>query len=770
MVDLAQGQGCRDQRQRRVITIRGAVQGVGFRPFVYQWARQIGITGWIANTSFGVIIEAEGPEIQLREFVQGIALHAPPLARIESLTEERVKAVGYQGFVIRESQAQAGESVSIVPDLSICADCTRELLEPSDRRFRYPFINCTNCGPRFTIIRDIPYDRPLTTMDAFPMCPDCDHEYHDPMDRRFHAQPDACAQCGPELSWLESDHQSTGNESSLEQAAQALLTGKIVAIKGLGGFHLACLADDDQAVLELRQRKHRWGKPLAVMMSDVEMVRQYCQLSQVEEELLCSQRRPIVLLAKSGQALAPSVSPGVSELGVMLPYTPLHLLLTQAVQRPLVMTSGNLSEEPLCKDNDEAQQRLAAIADAFLMHNRGIESRCDDSLMRVFDEAPLMLRRARGYAPEPFFLDQDGPDLLAAGPEQKNTFCLVKGRKAILSPHLGDLDNTATMDHYIEMLGKLSRLFRVSPQVVACDLHPGYGATQYAKTMVGVELVEVQHHHAHIAACMAEHHLQGPVIGVAYDGTGLGSDGTIWGGELLIANLTGFTRAASLAPTPLPGGDQAIRHPARMAAAYLTDHLGLMEAEWPEPLRRAIGSNAALLEHQIKTGLNSPLSSSMGRLFDGVGALLGNCTRASYEGQAAVELETLAARGDHPPYPFQLDEAGDRTVVSVTPIMAAILDDLNRGIDRSVIAARFHATVAAFTLDLCLKISQDTGIRIVCLGGGVWQNRRLLSATVVGLRQLGLTPYWAQMVPINDGGIAFGQAAVARARRGPLSV
>ncbi len=770
MAELANREGRGEALGRRIITIRGAVQGVGFRPFIYQWAHKIGVRGWVANTSFGVMIEAEGSDVQLDAFVAGIPLHAPRLAKLEELATNRADPLGYTDFIIRESRAQAGESVTIVPDLSICPDCARELFDPSDRRYHYPFINCTNCGPRFTIIRDTPYDRPLTTMAPFPMCPSCDDEYHDPMDRRFHAQPDACPLCGPKLAYVEGAVQVIGNEISLERTVRALLAGKIVALKGLGGFHLACLADDESVVDELRRRKHRLGKPLAVMMTGMEMVRQYCQFSQSEEELLSSQRRPIVLLSKGMPQLAPSAAPGVSELGVMLPYTPMHMLLLQAVQRPLVMTSGNLSEEPLCKDNEEALERLAQIADAFLMHDRGIESRCDDSVIRLVSDRPLMLRRARGYAPEPFFLDHDGPDLLAVGPEQKSAFCLVKGRKAILSPHLGDLGNVATNDHYLEMLSRHSRLFRVSPQIVACDLHPGYAATQYAKSLAGVDLIEVQHHHAHIAACMAEHHLPGPVIGVAYDGTGYGSDGTVWGGEILIADLAQFTRAASLAATPLPGSERAIRHPVRMAAAYLTHHLGLGQAEWPQALRTAIGPSAALIERQIRTGLNSPPTSSMGRLFDGVGALLGFCAQASYEGQAAVELETLAAPGEHPPYPYQLAEQDGRTVVLLATIFGAILADLSDGVAPGTIAARFHATVVAFTLDLCRQISQDTGIPTVCLGGGVWQNRRLLTETVRGLRQQGLHPYWSQMIPINDGGVAFGQAAVARARRGLASV
>jgi len=761
------------------VHITGIVQGVGFRPFVYNLATRLGLKGWVRNTSAGVDIEAEGEEATLREFLRLLRDSAPPLARIDSLTFVWRGPNGrFSTFEILHSEAQPAAFQPISPDVSICADCLRELFDPTDRRYRYPFINCTNCGPRFTIIQDIPYDRPNTTMAVFSLCPDCQREYADPTDRRFHAQPVACPRCGPKV-WLEmadSEIRSQNDDAILE-TRRLLLEGKIVAIKGLGGFHLACDATNPQAVAELRRRKLRLDKPFALMMPDLQTVERHCFLSQAERELLTSAARPIVLLSRRPESnIADEVAPHQRTLGVMLPYTPLHYLLFVAPHHqpltfdlpPLVMTSGNLAEEPIATVNDDARQRLSSLADAFLMHNREIHMRCDDSVVRWIGdqgaETIYPIRRSRGYAPFPLKLPWNAPPLLASGAELKNTFCLTHENYAFLSHHIGDMENYETLRSFEEGVQHFERLFRVQPVALACDLHPDYLATRYALARAEREnlpLVRVQHHHAHIAACMAEHGLDGsrPVIGLACDGTGYGEDGAIWGGEILLSDYRSFQRLAHLEYFPLPGGDAAIRKPARTALALLWA-LGL---EWDEALPAVAefcASDRTLLRTQLEKRLNTPPASSLGRLFDAAAALTGVRQTVNYEAQAAIEFEAWVDSTEGGAYPFGLDQAEIR----LRAAFEALIGDVLAGVALPKIAARFHNGLAEVFRVAVKRFAAETGIYEVVLSGGVWQNITLLRRTLALLQEEGFVVYLHQKVPTNDGGLALGQAAVAAAR------
>jgi hydrogenase maturation protein HypF len=779
------------------LKITGIVQGVGFRPFIFALAKRYDLSGWVRNTSEGVDIEVDGAPGQIQGFIHAVQNEAPPLSKIDSFEVEQRPANGYLGFNIKQSLAIQGAFQPVSPDVSICPDCLKELFDPTDRRYRYPFINCTNCGPRFTIIEDIPYDRPNTTMASFRMCDPCLEEYSDPADRRFHAQPIACPDCGPQV-WLEMDHGMASNGNHTRQAlkgdsaileAQALLAdGKIIAIKGLGGFHLACDATNARAVGELRRRKLRVDKPFALMMPDLETVKQHCLVSPAEEELLTSRERPIVLLRmRPDSSVSNLVAPCQHHLGVMLPYTPLHYLLfatpaqggnpSVELADALVMTSGNLSEEPICTDNDEARQHLDSLADAFLMHDRPIRIRCDDSVMRVFPadsttstgDAPFPIRRSRGYAPFPIRLPWEGPSALAAGAELKNTFCFTRDRYAFISHHIGDLENFETLQSFEDGIRHFELLFHIRPQLLAYDLHPNYLATRYALARAeaeGLPAVGVQHHHAHIAACMAENAVQAEqaVIGVAFDGTGYGEDGAIWGGEFLLSTYRDFHRLAHLAYMPLPGGDAAVRKPARTALAYLWQ-AGL---EW-EP---ELSSVAALcmeertaLRGQLQHAINTPLTSSMGRLFDAVSALIGVRQRVNYEAQAAVELEALVDLLENSTYPFeyQSDQAGGAASLSVdpAPLLQAVLADMQRHASQSVISARFHNGIAQMVLDVCSLIRSQYGVQMVALSGGVWQNITLFTKTIRLLSSAGFVVLAHQKIPANDGGLSLGQAAVA---------
>jgi hydrogenase maturation protein HypF len=716
--------------ERRRFRARGIVQGVGFRPFVHRLAGEAGIAGFVLNDGQGVVIEAEGT--RLDDFAAELVRQAPPLARIVSLTAERLAPLGETSFRILASEPTAG-TAAIPPDVATCPDCLRELFDPADRRHRYPFVNCTQCGPRFTIVRAVPYDRPNTTMAGFPLCADCRHEYEDPSDRRFHAEPIACPACGPRLSM------------PLEEAAAVLTGGGILAIKGLGGYHLACDAANEQAVARLRARKRREEKPFALMTDRVEPL---AAPSPAEWELLSAPERPIVLLRRRVDApVALSVAPGSPRLGVMLPYTPLHHLLCHDVGGALVMTSGNLSDEPISYEDDEARARLGDVADAFLAHDRPIHRRCEDSVWTAGGPSGsarngFPIRRSRGYAPSslPLSVPARAP-LVAVGAELKSTFCVANGAEAFLSPHLGDLDSEPSARAFREDLELYLSMLGVEPEAVACDLHPDYLSTTWAHES-DLPVVEVQHHHAHAAACLAEHGEEGPALALVFDGTGYGTDGTLWGAELLRCDLEDFERLTWLDPVPLPGGEAAIRAPWRLAAVHL-ERAGL-----PVPWERW-----GIVRESLK--VNAPLSSGMGRLFDAAAALLGVREHVTYEGQAAIELEHLA--GDVPAEPYRW------TFGDGTALIARCHADLEHGRPAEQIAAAFHETIAAAAAQACARAR---GPDTVVLSGGTFQNLRLLDSTARRLESLGLRVLTHRLVPPNDGGISYGQAAVAARRLG----
>ncbi len=762
---------------RRQITLRGVVQGVGFRPFVFNLAERLGLTGWVRNHSGGVDVEVEGAAEVVQQFILALCTEAPPLARIESIEAHEAGPVGYTGFEIRPSETQTDRYQLILPDVATCPDCLREIFDPENRRYRYPFTNCTHCGPRFTILADLPYDRANTTMRVFPMCADCRREYDDPRNRRFHAQPNACPACGPQLQIISASHvdgvagtQPAGFDSQrdvISQAVGLLRQGRILAIKGLGGFQLVCDALNPQAVQTLRQRKRRPHKPFALMMPTVEAVWRHCLLSPAAEALLCSPQAPIVLLPwRDDSTVAPQVAPHQGTLGVMLPYTPLHHLLLHDWGGPLVMTSGNMSEEPIAADNHEALQRLSALADVFLLHNRDIYARYDDSVWFLPASGPQPIRRARGYAPAPITLPFDCAQILAAGADLKNTFCLTRDCYAFLSPHIGDMENLETLAHFERTVELYKHLFRIEPTAIACDAHPDYTTTRYARqTANGTgQPIAVQHHHAHLAACLADNGRrpeQGPVIGVIMDGTGYGPDGHIWGGEWLIGDYSDYRRAAHLEYLPLPGGDAATRQPWRIALSYLYTLLG-DPAGWVVPT----GISPAMLYQQLDRHLNCPLTSSMGRLFDAVSALLGVCTETSYEAQAAIELEHIAhgaSQDAHCPsaYPFELDLVGECWQVRLRALFAALRDEVQAGVPVNEMAARFHRTVAEMIVRVCRQLAAQTGLNEVALSGGCFQNRLLLDLTVLALHQAGFHVLLHCQVPCNDGGISLGQAVVA---------
>jgi hydrogenase maturation protein HypF len=709
--------------ERRRFRVRGVVQGVGFRPFVYGLARRHGLSGFVLNDGQGVVIEAEGSPHTLDRFAAELALEAPALARVDSVVAEPAALLGERGFRIDASK-QSGRTALVPPDVATCEDCLGELFDPADRRYRYPFINCTQCGPRFTIVRGVPYDRANTTMAGFDMCADCRREYDDPDDRRFHAEPIACPACGPQLSM------------PLEEAVELLRRGAIVTVKGLGGYHLACDAGNERAVARLRARKHREEKPFALMAADPELV---AEVTDAQWRLLRSPERPIVLLQRTRCPSAPvahAVAPGRSWLGVMLPYTPLHHLLCTEFGRPLVMTSGNRSDEPIAYEEEDARHRLAGIADSFLEHDRPIHRRCEDSVVR----ADFPVRRSRGYTPTalPLPLAAARP-IVAAGAELKATFCVARGHEAFLSAHLGDLDSELAyrafrtdLELYLEMLG-------VEPDVVAHDLHPEYLSTKWALEQ-DAELVGIQHHHAHAAACLAEHSEQGPALALVFDGTGYGTDGTLWGGELLRCDLASFERLAHLEPIPLPGGEAAIREPWRVAAVYLE------RAGRPVPFERW-----QVVRQSLK--VNAPLASGMGRLFDAVAALLGVCDEITYEGQAAIELEQLAGEVEAAPYPWRFGDAAS--------LVAACHEDVAARRPRAQIAAAFHESVATAAAEACAGAAEP---RTVVLSGGSFQNLRLLRSTQRRLERLGFRVLSHRHVPPNDGGVSYGQAAVAARR------
>ncbi|MDN5347440.1 MAG: hydrogenase maturation protein HypF [Clostridia bacterium] len=762
---MAKGAGApKEGRQERVcyrLTVQGIVQGIGFRPFVYRLAQKMALGGTVYNSSNGTVIEVEGNKERVTAFLREILERPPRLARISGWTVEEIAPTGKTTFYISTSKNSREQTVTLPPDLAVCPECRREVEDPADRHYAYPFTNCTNCGPRFTIIYELPYDRMQTAMRHFNMCPECAAEYENPGDRRFHAQPVACPRCGPRIQLVDNSGRPVEGDP-VKAAAQLLRQGAIVAVKGLGGFHLAADATDEQAVLKLRARKSRLAKPFAVMARDLEVVAKYCYLSPQEAELLNSTAAPIVLLRRrQGTGLAPQVAPGLSTLGVMLPYTPLHLLLLKAGPELLVMTSANPSDLPLVKDNEVALVHLRSLADYFLWHDRPIVNRCDDSVVAVRLGEPHFYRRSRGYVPQPLEVPvPDGPVMLATGGDLKNVFCLLKGNQAYLSQHIGDLGNLETQAAFRESLERFKKLLGVEPGAVVCDLHPGYYSRRLAGEL-GLRVVEVQHHHAHMASCLAENGVSGEVIGVIFDGTGFGLDGAIWGGEFFTGSLQSFSRQLHFRYFPLPGGDRGVRWPWYMAVSLLNS-LGPEGENFARKLFSSQGKNLEIVLEMLRRRFHTIPTSSVGRLFDAVAALTGICLENKYDGQAAVELEEAAlAHGGLSgldPYPFLLREGE----IDPLPVIQAICRDLSRGARVEEIAARFHSTIIRAVAEGVKLIAGKTGISKVALSGGVWHNTILLEGTYRELAGHGFKVYIHRQVPTNDGGLSLGQAAVAR--------
>jgi len=794
------------------IHITGIVQGVGFRPFVFGLASRYGFLGWVRNTSAGVDIQVDGHKDQLAGFVQALQKDHPPLARLDSLEVDDCPPGGFTGFEIIHSEPIPGAFIPISPDVSICEDCLSEMLDPVDRRYLYPFINCTNCGPRFTIIDDIPYDRPKTSMAPFEMCEFCRTEYQNPLDRRFHAQPVACPECGPHV-WLELSGQPSPKwhrQDAVSEAQIRLARGEILAIKGLGGFHLACDATNPEAVSELRRRKLRIDKAFAIMMPDIKAVEQHCLVNREERQLLCAHQRPIVLLDRKPRSpIAAAVAPNQNTLGVMLPYTPLHYLLFTPGEsvdcsplESLVMTSGNLSEEPIAFTNEKAREHLNSLADAFLMNNREIRIRCDDSVYRIVGgpdileqnrtesisgnlprtrSHPYPFRRSRGYAPDPLNLPWEVEQpVLAVGPELKNTFCLTRGKYAFLSHHIGDMENYETLESFQEGIIHYQKIFKIEPEILACDLHPDYLSTRYAHNRAessGMPIYPIQHHHAHIAACMADNSLSGeqPVIGVSFDGTGYGDDDAVWGGEFLVADYQGYYRYAHLDYTPLPGGDSATRNPGRIALAQLW-HAGIRWDDNLPPVKELCSDEKTLLHSMLENDINCPRTSSIGRLFDAVSALSGQCFRVNYEGQAAIEFEVVADPEVNEAYNFQIKKPqtnGNEIIpnlerlnsnplrIDPSVMFAEMVNDIHNQGSIPFISAKFHNGLTNTIAEICSMIRDEYQLSEVALSGGVWQTMTLLRKSIATLERLDFTVYIHRQVPANDGGLALGQAVIA---------
>jgi len=759
---------------RRGVAVCGVVQGVGFRPFVYRLAKEEGLTGSIGNDTDGVTIEIEGPEERVEAFLKRLRDEMPPLARIDSIAVRELAAIGEIDFRIVQSEVRGQVSTGIPADAATCADCLRELLDPADRRYRYPFLNCTNCGPRYTITRRIPYDRPQTSMAQFTMCAACQAEYDDPGNRRFHAQPNACWQCGPRVWLVDRDGAAISVDDPVAECVERLAAGAIMAIKGIGGFHLSVDATNDIAVTRLRERKHRYGKPLAVMVRDLAAAREFCAMTMAEETLMQTSARPIVLARKrEGCGIAEAVAPGIPWLGVFLPYAPLqHLLFASGRLNALVMTSANLSEEPIAIDNDEALARLGTIADAFLMHDREILQRCDDSVAAIVNGAPQLIRRARGFVPLAVGLPIDAPPLLAVGGHLKNVFALARGRFVYQSQHLGDLENLTGLEFFKESLEHLMHTFEIEPRTVVHDLHPGYLSTEWAKRWArerGLELLAVQHHHAHVAGCMAEHGLTGRAIGLALDGTGYGTDGKIWGGEVLISRLDGFERFAHLEYVPMPGGDAAVREPWRMALGALHGAGFNVSSEEMLVLLGAKERDVRVLRQMMERGLNSPLTSSCGRLFDAVAAVVLGRRRVDYEAQAAIELEGVAVDESDDEAGYRMELVGGDWAARVPVAIRAVelwkelLTDLRKRVCKPLISARFHAGVANGFVKAATMARAVTGLGQVVLSGGCMHNRRLARLLRVKLLAEGFEVFQHVQVSPGDGGLSYGQAAVAAA-------
>ena len=752
----------------KTIEINGIVQGVGFRPFVYRLAQKYHLSGDVGNTAFGVMIHVQGSPDRITSFMRDIEHAAPPLAHIIKMVDYPAPLRSGSDFSISPSRPDQSATTLISPDISICEDCTKELTDSKDRRFGYPFINCTNCGPRYTIIDNIPYDRANTTMKAFLMCPSCQAEYDDPTNRRFHAQPNACDVCGPHVMLCNNIGEAITTKVPVDMAAEMLKRGSILAIKGIGGYHLAVDATNENAVKRLRKRKKREEKPLAIMACDIDAAKRFAKISAKEETLLLSHRKPIVLVEKKEpNRIAHEVAPRNNYFGVMLPYTPLHCLILSRGFEALVMTSGNLSDEPIAIDNEEAVERLSGIADYFLMHNRDIKWGCDDSIVRSVLENMYPIRRSRGYVPEPVVLKKKVPPILACGGEIKNTICLTKGKNAFLSQHLGDLENVAAYDFYRATIQQLKHLLGIKPEIIACDMHPNYFSARYAAEQKernkDITVITVQHHHAHIAGVMAENHLTGPVIGLAFDGTGWGPDHTIWGGEVLIVDEKGYTRMGHLETLPMPGAAAAIKEPWRMAVSYLYHTFGEDFITLDLPLfRRIAPENINLMVQMMKQKINSPLTSSLGRLFDGISAICGIREYSSFEGQAAMAVE-MAASGDNAQVYDYKWALNSHYIIQISPVIRQVTGDLIKGVSVGVICQRFHNTLVHLFTRLCGQIRKDTGINQVALSGGVFQNVLLFKGMLAALHNMEFEVHAHTQVPANDGGISLGQAWIAAA-------
>jgi hydrogenase maturation protein HypF len=755
------------------VAIRGAVQGVGFRPFIYRLATELGVSGWVNNSPQGVFIEIEGDKQRLDNFLLRVEKEKPPRSFIQSLESSFLDPKGYSAFEIRESDG-AGEKVALVlPDIAVCADCLRDVFDPSNRRYLYPFTNCTNCGPRFSIIEALPYDRANTTMKKFVMCAECVEEYGNPLDRRFHAQPNACPKCGPNLElWDSQGRVQSSRHQALLAATDSIREGRIVAVKGLGGFHLVVDARSDKAVSELRDRKRREEQPFALMYPSLKMIKEDCEVSEVEERLLLSPESPIVLLKRkkvyprSRSPNPQSVAPGNPCLGVMLPYTPLHRLLVAKLGFPVVATSGNLSDEPICIDECEALRRLDGVADLFLIHDRQIARHVDDSIARVMMGREMVLRRARGYAPLPVRLAQKLPALLATGAHLKNAVAISAGGEVFVSQHIGDLETPQAFDAFRRVISDFERLYEVRPEAVACDAHPDYLSTKFAEE-TGLFARHVQHHIAHVVSCMAENEIEGPALGVAWDGSGYGNDGTIWGGEFLRVDDSSYQRVARLRACRLPGGEKAIKEPRRAAIGLLYEIFGdeLFTMDGLEPIRAFTLQERALLKEILKKRINSPITSSVGRLFDAVASIAGVRQITKFEGQGAMELE-FALDGFHTDetYPARLGEEDQQSAIIVDwePMTVGVINDIRRGIPAGIVSAKFHNTMAESIVAVARRVGEER----VALSGGCFQNKYLTERAVRRLRDEGFRPYWHQRVPPNDGGIALGQiVAAARALR-----
>jgi hydrogenase maturation protein HypF len=770
------------------VVVRGAVQGVGFRPFIYRLATGMGLAGWVNNSAQGVFVEAEGQHDQLQRFLLRIEAEKPPRSYIQSLESTLLDPVGYAGFEVRHSDESGAKTTFVLPDIATCPDCLREIFDPANRRYGYPFTNCTNCGPRFSIIEALPYDRANTTMRRFTMCPECQAEYDNPLDRRFHAQPNACPHCGPQLAFWDAGGDSPAQHragehdhdlgeydhdlgehggSPLRRAAEAIRRGQIVAVKGLGGFHLIVDARNQAAVQRLRHRKAREEKPFALMYPSLAQIQDDCEVSELEQRLLCSPEAPIVLLRRllggKNSAVADGVAPGNPYLGVMLPYTPLHHLLMAELGFPVVATSGNRSDEPICTGKREALSRLSGIADAFLVHNRPIARHVDDSIARIMLGGGCVLRRARGYAPLPVHVKQPLPATLAVGGHLKNTVAIAVGGEVFGSQHIGDLETPQAFDAFNRVVASMAQLYDFRPAVIACDAHPDYRSTQFAEAAVrdhALPLVRIQHHYAHALSCMAENQLEPPLLGVVWDGTGYGLDGTIWGGEWLRVNDASFERVAQLRTFRLPGGEQAIREPRRAALGLLYELFGdaLFAMEDLAPLQGFSAQERAIIRVMLERGINAPITSSAGRLFDAVAAIAGLRQVSGYEGQAALELEcTLAEIETDEAYPVRISARHLTQIVDWEPMISSIVDDVRRGLPAGLIAAKFHNALAEMIVAVAMRVDEER----VALTGGCFQNRYLLERAVARLRAAGFRTYWHQRIPPNDGGIAFGQAVAA---------